>query len=622
NQLPYERHLTTMQKFTQCAECKKEYENVNDKRYFSQTNSCAVCGIQLSLHSKNKDVIINEPQKILYELLDAFSNGKIVAVKGIGGFLLMCDATYSKAIQTLRERKHRPKKPFAVLFPDVEMIKQYTHINEFEIQSLLSEAAPIVLLQAKEQSFSKLNMQGIAPGLSTIGAMIPYAPLLEWIVSACKSSLIATSGNLSGSCIVFQSEKKEELFQYADFILDHNREIVFPQDDSVVRFSKKSNTKIILRRARGLAPAIILKKKINISQTFFASGAMLKSAFAIQHNQKIYLSQFLSNLENYDAQQNYLHTIKQSEQLLQTSPEIILTDLHPDYPSTKIAEEISMQLNIPLKKIQHHEAHFAAIISEHDLFNCDEKVLGVIWDGAGLGSDGNIWGGEFFIYEKRKMERIHYLEPFTNIAGDKIAKEPRLAAYAICNQLKNAIKILQPKFSTQEWNYYQKIIAQPRLQNCSAGRYFDAAASLLNLVNINTYEGEASLALEQHAYHYLAENDFDISENYFSEDINQPIISMKNFFTKFIDDIDSEKSNAEIAARFHISLVVIIQKAAQGAGVKNIAFSGGVFQNAVLVDLIHLQLGKEYRILFHEQIAPNDECIALGQLMHYLNVEK
>lgn len=621
NQLPYERHLTTMNVFDKCTECQKEYDDVNDRRYFSQTNSCATCGIRLSFQSKYSDDILNDPVQILSALLQAILDGSVIAVKGIGGFLLLCDATNAKAIQTLRERKHRPKKPFAVLFPGIEMVRQFTNASELACRTLQSEASPIVLLRGKEKCFELLDMPGIAPGLSTIGVMLPYAPLLEWIMSGLDYPLVATSGNLSGSCIVFESRKREELFQYADFILDNNREIVIPQDDSVVRIGEKSSQQIIMRRSRGLAPAINWKTQISNDKTIFAAGAMLKSSFAIQHNNQIYLSQFLGNLESYDTQQNYQHTFDHFLHLIKARPEIILTDLHPDYPSTKLAGEYAKQWNTPLLTIQHHEAHFAAILGEHNLFTCNEKVLGIIWDGTGLGNDGNIWGGEFFLYEKGKMKRVHYLEPFSHIAADKFVKEPRLAALAMSYKIEGSSTILEPRFSIQEWEYYQKAIIRQDLQSSSAGRYFDGVAALLNLVNINSYEGEAALLLEQLASDYLNQANFDIPGHYFHEEIDQPVIPMKNVIQIIINDIRSGKNKAAIAAKFHISFVSIIMKVALRHGVKKLAFSGGVFQNQVLIDLIHLQSAKGSEYYFHRQMPPNDECIAFGQIMHHQNIQ-
>lgn len=619
--LPYERHLTTMKDFSQCPGCLQEYNDPADRRYFSQTNSCPQCGIQFSWHEKNNATVEREPRQILVSLKKALQDGATVAVKGIGGFLLLCNASDREALSRLRSRKHRPLKPFAVLFPDMESVFTYTNCHSKAADVLAGEAAPIVLLLAKETCYRDLDMQGIAPGLQTIGVMIPYAPILEWIISGWQKPLIATSGNLSGSSIVFQSNQKEELFRFADFILDNNRDIVVPQDDSVVRFAEKSGQKILMRRARGFAPALLVDVELDRTETIFAAGAMLKSSFANQQNGQIYLSQFLGNLESYDAQQSYLHTYDHFSGMLKASPGVVLSDLHPDYPSTQIAKNLSEKNHVPLKKVQHHEAHFAAILGEHNLFRSSERVLGVIWDGTGLGSDGNIWGGEFFIYDEWKMKRIHFLEPFIHMAGDKMAAEPRLAALAMSHHNEKSFPLLRSKFSDAEWNFYQKAVRQPGLNNTSAGRYFDGVAALLNLVNKNSYEGEAALTLEQAAGEYLRDHDYAVASGYFTGSINHSSIPMKNIINGIIDDLQSGITIQEIAAVFHNSLVAIITEVARKEGVRKVVFSGGVFQNSVLVDLLNLQVGQLFQLYFHHQMPPNDENIAFGQLMHYQNIK-
>ena len=346
---------------------------------------------------------------------------------------------------------------------------------------------------------------------------------------------------------------------------------------------------------------------------------MLKSAFAVQHNNQIYLSQFLGNLESYDTQQNYQHTFDHFHQLLKTHPQIILADLHPDYPSTRFAEEYAERAKAPVKKVQHHEAHFAAVLAEHNLFTNAGKILGVIWDGTGLGTDGNIWGGEFFVYEHGTMRRAYHLESFPNIAGDKMANEPRLAASAIFNGIESADAILSNKFSEQESEYYQKAIAHEHLKNTSAGRYFDAVASVLGLVDRNSYEGEAALMLEQTAYNYFR-NHQSVKANYFNDEISGPSIPMKNVMRGIIEDILAGKNIAAISAAFHNSLAMIIYKVAMRENIKRVAFSGGVFQNALLVDLVNLQSANNFELYFHKQMPPNDECIAFGQAQHYLNI--
>ncbi len=618
--LPYDRERTTMQPFILCKACKKEYASISDRRYYSQTNSCAECGIQLTWQQAGSGNSLSDPQVILPELLNALAEEKIVAVKGIGGFLLLCDAANKKAVRKLRERKQRPAKPFAVLFPDMEMVSQYTYADHWAQQQLQNEVSPIILLQVTETGYRKLDMKGIAPGLNALGVMLPYAPLLEWIMAAWKNPVVATSGNLSGSGIVFKSEKKAGLFRLADFILDHNRALLVPEDDSVIRFTLASHQQIILRRARGLAPAIRLPQGLTAQPTVIATGASLKSAFAIQHNKQVYVSQYLGNLESYDVQQNYEHTLHHMQKLLDARPEMFLADLHPGYPSTQWAVKQSADGRLPLKTIQHHEAHFAAVLAEHDLFKTNKKILGVIWDGTGYGSDGNIWGGEFFMYENNHINRLHYLEPFRNIAGDKTAREPRLAALAIAHKLEKATMLLEPKFTPNEWKFYQKSLQQTTLLNSSAGRYFDAVAALLNLLTLNSYEGEGALLLETLAFDYLQETDFKIAESYPVNAIPRTSISMSGIIGHIISDFCIGKPVKKIAAIFHKTLVDIICKVAVNAKADSIAFSGGVFQNAVLVDLINLQLGKTQKLYFHEQLPPNDECIAFGQLMHFQNV--
>jgi hydrogenase maturation protein HypF len=618
--LPYDRERTSMKAFTPCDSCNKEYASINDRRYYSQTNSCADCGIQLTWQQAGSANTISDQQVILQELIKALAEEKIVAVKGIGGFLLLCDASNKQVIQKLRERKQRPSKPFAVLFPDMEMVAQYAFTDTMAKQQLLNEVSPIVLLPATETGYHKLDMKGIAPGLSAIGIMLPYAPLLEWIMDAWKSPLVATSGNLSGSCIVFESEMKSKLVQFADYILDHNRTILIPQDDSVIKFSQKTHQQIILRRARGLAPAIRVAEGLTSPSTIIATGAALKSAFAIQHEQ-VYVSQYLGNLESYEAQKNYEHTFQHMQKLIGVSPEVVLADLHPDYPSTHMAIKIAADYQVPYKKIQHHEAHFAAVLAEHNLFETNEKILGVVWDGTGYGSDGNIWGGEFFIYENRSIKRIHYLQPFINIAGDKTAKEPRLSALAISHKLEKAPILLKPKFTAKEWLFYQKVLQQNHLLNSSAGRYFDGVAALLNLLNVNSYEGEGGLLLETLANEYLQETNFTIAESYATEEISHTSIAMSGIVEHIINDFIRRRPVKEIAAIFHKTLSDIINKVVINSDVGRIAFSGGVFQNAVLVDLINLQLGKTHKVYFHEQLPPNDECIAFGQLMHFQNIK-
>lgn len=620
--LPYERNLTAMSHYVPCKDCDLEYSDVSNRRYFSQTNSCHQCGVRLSWHGGQTDEVLHEQHAILPELLKALQDGKTIAVKGIGGFLLLCDAENKEAIQTLRLRKKRVARPFAVLFPGIDLIREYTRARLEDLTMLQRETSPIVLLPYSPQGARHLDMNGIAPGLSSIGVMLPHAPLLEWIMSNWQRPVIATSGNLSGSCIVFQSGQKKVLSRFADCILDHDRDILIPQDDSVIRISQMCRKPIMLRRSRGYAPAILTDTIHDNPATLYAAGASIKSAFAIRHNKQVYVSQFLGNLESYDAQLNYQHTFKHLCNLLKAAPQVVLSDIHPDYPSTQWAMQLSQTRNIPIHKIQHHEAHFAAILGEHDLFDSKEKVLGVIWDGTGYGHDGSTWGGEFFIFESGVIRRVNHLQPFVNMSGDKMAREPRLSALSLAHDIPGAAAMLQSKFSGKEWDYYLKVIRQKPAHTTSAGRYFDAIASLLNLSDFNTYEGQAGLLLEEKALEYFNETGYDIRESYYHPDENASAIDMKGVITRIVEDAISGRPATEIAAVFHKTLADIISHMARLEKADRIACSGGVFQNSVLVDLIALQLGKSMQVYFHDQLPPNDECVAFGQLMHYLQIKK
>lgn len=620
--LPYERNLTAMSHYIPCKACELEYSDISNRRYFSQTNSCQQCGVRLSWHSGQSDEVLDQQQAILPECIKALQDGKTIAVKGIGGFLLICDAANKEAIQKLRHRKQRAARPFAVLFPDIELIREYTQAGQEEVTLLQSETAPVMILPYSPQGARQLDLSGIAPGLSSIGVMLPYAPLLEWIISNWQHPVIATSGNLSGSCIVFQSGHKKELLRFADCILDHDRDIHIPQDDSVIRITQKCRIPIKLRRSRGYAPAILTDTIHDNQATVFAAGASLKSAFALQHNKQVYVSQFLGNLESYDAQLNYQHTLRHLCSILKAEPQVVLADLHPDYPSTQWAMHLSQTQNIPIHKIQHHEAHFAAILGEHHLFDSKEKVLGVIWDGTGYGHDGSAWGGEFFIFESGVIRRVNHLQPFVNMSGDKMAREPRLSALSLAHDIPWAAAILQSKFSGKEWDYYLKVIRQKPAHTTSAGRYFDAIASLLNLSDFNTYEGQAGLLLEEKALEYFIKAGYDIRESYYHLDENASAIDMKGVITHIVKDAISGRPATEIAAVFHKTLADIISHMARLEKADRIACSGGVFQNAVLVDLIALQLSKSRQVYFHDQLPPNDECVAFGQLMHYLQIKK
>ncbi len=618
--LPYDRPGTTMDAFTMCPGCQREYTDPNDRRYYSQTNSCPDCAVQLSLYSVEQQEIKGLSQEeIINYIPELWQDGKIIAIKGVGGYLLTCDANNPASIRTLRLRKHRPSKPFALMFPDLTTLNQLVELREVEAKAMQFPVAPIVLLALKDTNVNDVQTSTIAPGLNHIGCMLPYTPLYELLLKKYGHPIIATSGNVSQSPILYRDEQAlDELNGIADFILSNNRRICVPQDDSVVKFTPVSKTKIIVRRSRGYAPTLINPDFNWPLQSVFATGAMLKSTFALLHLGNTYLSQYLGDLDHFNVQQNFHHTFQHLSSLIGAQPEVILSDLHPEYPSSLYAEELSTSLDLPVIKVQHHIAHFCAVLGEHNLIHSKEPILGVIWDGTGLGNDGQIWGGEFFNYENHKFHRCLHFDYFDLILGNKMPKEPRVSALASCWGIPGLEDVIGDKFTPTEWQVYSKLLSkQNHLQTSSVGRIFDAVASLLDLMDKQTYEGEAAMRLEGLAWQYFKKNGLECSESYFEGQETDARSPTKSLMTGIIQDIKAGREKNLIAAKFHYSLVKMIKAVAYDLKITRIAFSGGVFQNSVLVDLLHYHLGDEFILYFHRQLSPNDENISWGQLVYY-----
>ncbi|MFI5138603.1 MAG: carbamoyltransferase HypF [Sphingobacteriales bacterium] len=615
--VPYERHATTMQGFSMCKTCAGEYSNVEDRRFFSQTNSCTDCGIRLGLYQDASTKPANNTETVLSAIKNLLVEGKILAVKGIGGYILICDANNPHAIRLLRGRKHRPTKPFAVLYPDIESVENSFELSEQEKTLLESTAAPIVLLYPKQAAFTDLAVSAIAPGLKRIGVMIPYNPLFDLIARDFGKPLIATSANISGSPIIYKDEDAlDYLFDIADYVVTHDREIIIPQDDSVVQVSKYTKQTIVLRRSRGYAPSFISYKPKS-SQCILSAGAFLKSSFTLAVNGNIFVSQFLGSGESFESQLMYRHTLEHWLNMYAVRPDVIIADKHPGYFSRQYARELAEEFEVDLKLVQHHEAHFAAVLAENNLLHKNEPVLGVIWDGTGFGNDGNIWGGEFFNYENNEIRRINHFDYFPTIAGDKTALEPRIAALCALHEVPERSTFLKEKFTSAEWNNYRSLIKTANLFTSSAGRIFDAVASMLGICDKQTYEGEAAMYLQTLAEDYVAENGLTMDGSYFTEGVHLNRVHTAVLMRGIMLDIENGKAGNYIAAKFHYSLVCLIGSIA--IDVNYICFSGGVFQNALLVDWVKNKYAGKYQLYFHRELSPNDENISFGQMVYYEN---
>jgi hydrogenase maturation protein HypF len=609
---PFERANTTIAEFEMCSACEAEYTNPNDRRFHSQTNSCADCGIQLKLQDSDGRLYNGTHSELVQKAANLIQNGNILALKNTNGYLLCCNANNKSSIERLRKKKLRLTKPFALLYPSLKKVREDFNISSAEENALVSSVAPIVILHPKK-TISDLEQESIAPRLHQLGVMLPSSALLTLLMDELQMPIIATSGNIHGSSII--SEEKdaiEKLSDVADYFLHHNLKVSFPQDDSVVRFA--NGHQISLRRSRGLAPNY-LNTTLSENGKILAMGSHLKSTFSFVPNAHTYISQYFGNLDSYDVSERYQKSISKYEQLFDTKPEVILIDSHPQYQSSSIGRVLAEKSNVKLVSIQHHKAHFASVLGENDLFESKEKVLGVVWDGTGLGEDQAIWGGEFFNYENNKIKRLMHFEYVDWIAGDKLAKEPRLSLLGILPESEK--EIVRSKFSETEWKIYHKMLNSSNLKTSSVGRLFDAVASLLDIIDKTSYEGEAAMLLENQAKGYEGVSFID-----FLEGLDYENIPSKTIITNIQKAKTGGVSTPKIANSFIHTLALVILHIAKRNEYQVIACSGGVFQNAVLIEkLLKLTQNTGIELKINRILSSNDENISFGQLFYHQNIK-
>jgi len=595
--IPYDRPNTTMRDFVLCPECHTEYKNPANRRFHAQPNACPVCGPKL-------DSTIEAVAKALLA-------GQIVALKGIGGFQLLADARNPEAVACLRQRKHREEKPFALMMPSLEITRQYCEISPTEVELLESQAAPIVLLQPKRGTDIAWNVAHCSPYL---GVMLPYSPLHHLLMQECRFPLVATSGNRSDEPIAISNdEATTRLKDIADHFLMHNRPIVRPCDDSVVRLTRGRAG--ILRRARGYAPlGIRLAKTL---PPVLAVGGHLKNTVAIAVGQDVFLSQHIGDLDTVEARGAFERAIDDLCRLYSFKPEAVVCDLHPDYASTQWAE----RSGLPLIQVQHHQAHVAACAAEN---NVEGPYLGVSWDGTGYGLDGTIWGGEFFQVEDGRYERIAHLRSFALPGGDAAVRQGWRSAAGLLfegfpNSLEVAIPGFEPDPETGGGDSLWPASGIPRLDaarirsmlnadinvaaTTSVGRLFDAVACIAGVARESRFEGQAAMLLENEIGHLRTEEAYPLPGGDWG-----PLIEA------VIADKRAQVPAAEIAAKFHNALVEWILEVATNAKLKQIVLSGGGFQNRYLTE--HAATALEARgfvVHTHHRVPPNDGGIALGQ---------
>ena len=622
--LPYDRERTSMKEFPMCPDCAKEYYDPATRRYDAQPVCCNECGPEVYLigrEERGRDAIIYTRRTI--------AEGGIVAIKGIGGFHLCCDATNEEAVKRLRELKKRPAKPFAVMAKDLKSVKRECLVSEEQEKILTGHQKPILLLDKKEDGEETL-CESIAPGNPKVGVMLPYAPVQLLLFTyddgiRMPSFLVMTSGNTSGAPICREDKEAiQELSRLCDCMLSHNRKIRIRADDSVMDFYK--GEPYMIRRSRGYAPLPMMVTMPWKGQVL-AAGGELKNTFCIGVDGRFYLSPYVGDLEDLRTVKALQETIHRFETLLEVEPEVAACDLHPKYNSTVVAEE----LGLPVVKIQHHYAHILSCMAENDR---KEQVIGVAFDGTGYGTDGTIWGGELLLADYHGFERMGSIEPFLQIGGDISAKEGwRIAVSLIYQQT-------QDKEQTMEIVKKLNLCSEPECKvllamadrkmnavtSTSAGRLFDAVSAILGIRTKSTFEGEASMALEFAAEAYEKEiweiDEPADGESDPDEEKKEPedrLIMQTGSLIKYLTEKKTEGIQAEkLAYIFHQKLADLIicgcRKIRKKTKCNCVALSGGVFQNRLLLRMVEEGLEKEhFTVLRHHLIPANDGGIALGQ---------
>lgn len=601
--LPYDRPNTSMARFAMCDACRSEYENPDDRRHHAQPIACSECGPRLALWTARGDEIETR-DAALRAAAEALREGAIVAVKGLGGFHLMADARSSKTVGLLRERKGRWRKPFAVMVPDLETLRALCRVSCEEERVLRSAAAPIVLLDRRSPALA----ENVAPGLSRLGVLLPYTPLHHLLMDDLQFPLVATSGNLSEEPIcIDEKDALRDLGRIADFLLVHDRPILRPVDDSVMMVA--SGRPMVLRRARGLAPIPISVRRTG--PALLAVGAHQKCTVALGVGQSVVLSQHLGDLETEKACAAFEAAQEDLGRLYGLQAAAVACDLHPDYVSTRSARASGL----PCEPVQHHHAHVVSCLAENDL---QGRVLGVAWDGTGLGTDGTIWGGEFLLADEAGFERFAALRAFSLPGGDAAVREPRRVAFALlweagCLSRAESLGVDAVRsFASGERQVLQRLLEQglnaPRTS--SMGRLFDAVSALVGLCPTASFEGEAAMVLE------AAASD-DPVEAYPMTWVQGPDgwrLDWQPLVEALLDDLEQGRTAASLAARFHEALARAVLEAARRAALERVVLSGGCFQNRRLLERSQALLREGgFRVFVHQSVPPNDGGLALGQ---------
>lgn len=597
-QLPYDRPQTTMADFKMCRSCQAEYDHPRDRRFHAEPNACAVCGPRMEWSDAAGETLADGPSAI-DAALDALRQGRVVAVKGVGGFHLMVDATNADAVAELRRRKHREEKPFGVMFGDLAMLREWAEVSDEAAELLNSQVAPMVLVPRRADSELAA---GVAPGNPWIGALLPSAPLHLLMFQELDRPLVATSANLSEEPLCTDDdEARERLSGIADGFLGHNRRIARPVDDSIVRLTREG-APVVLRRARGQAPSPLMLPDA-LDQPLLCVGADLKNTVAVASGRRVVLSPHIGDLAGLATQRVFRKTLETLSSLTGAKPGAVVCDKHPDYHSTRFAEECGL----PRIAVQHHLAHVLAVLLEHG--RTADGVLGVSWDGTGYGEDGTVWGGEFIMLERGRASRFACLRPFRLAGGEAAARDARRVALAMIRETGHRT-VGDLGFSDSELATLDAMLEQGLNSpvSSSAGRLFDAFGALLGIGRHNRFEGQVPLAVEAAATHCDTALPFPLRQTRaaakFEIDWRPAIGSCRRL------------DPGQAAAALHLGLAEAIVHTARRAGVSTVVLSGGCFQNLRLRELTeHGLVEAGFEVLTPRELPPGDGAIAAGQAL-------
>ena len=614
--LPYDRARTSMRGFTMCPDCEHEYHDPLDRRFHAQPNACPVCGPQLALWNPQGDVLA-AGDEALRMAAAAIRDGRIVAVKGLGGFHLMALASMPSAVETLRTRKRRSEKPLAVMVPTITDVESICLTSPAEQRLLLSPEAPIVLLRRRSHGDMPIA-DAVAPGNPWLGVLLPYTPLHHLLLDDIGEAVVATSGNLSDEPICTdEHDALARLGGIADLFLVHNRPIVRHVDDSIARV--QLGRELVLRRARGYAPLPVTLG--DVAPPIVAVGAHLKNTVAVNVGDLAFLSQHVGDLETPQALDAFTRVIDSLQDLYGVTPVAAAADLHPDYLSTRHATS----LRIPVTRVQHHFAHVLSAAAENGVAG---PFLGISWDGTGLGTDGTIWGGEFLLVDDDGWERWACLRPFRLPGGERAVREPRRSAMGLLFALFGG-RVLEAGLPPLDHlsEHERELLCRALTVGVnapvtsSAGRLFDAVASIAGIRQVMTFEGQASMELEwavdtaiTDAYPFELRNpgSSDVIGTFVAPPI---LVEWRPTIDALLDDVAVAAPVGVMAARFHNAMADVITAVARSAGRTRVVLSGGCFQNAVLCERADRQLrANGFQPYWHQRVPPNDGGIALGQL--------